>query len=114
MEKVYSGRQGSVPWLIKRKWLADLIFQIDILLSGEDEAMSSGSISKSMPAQHALSNSSAAELISDILCGASSLHHSRLEKLALDESRISWLVIIGFMLFAFVLPNYHTTKRVYN
>jgi len=67
--------------------------------------VNSGNISKSMPAQQALSNSSSGVLIFGLLCFESRWQSSRFEKLVLVERIISWLVVVGFMLFAFVLPN---------
>ncbi len=74
---------------------------------------SSGNNSKSSSVQNALSNSPVDEGMEGLLLYRPWVLNSRLEKV-LVMSRISWLVVVGFMSFAFVPPNYYTTKRVYN
>lgn len=74
---------------------------------------SSGNNSKSSSVQNALSNSPVDEGMEGLLLYRPRVLNSRLEKV-LVMSRISWLVVVGFMSFAFVPPKYYTTKRVYN
>jgi hypothetical protein len=72
--------------------------------------LSSGSISKSLPSQQAFSKSSAGEWAPGLLLYLSWLANSRLEKLVPLKSRISWLVVSGFMMFAL----YCTAKLQYH
>lgn len=98
-----SAISGYGPMAMYKKFFPCRIFQIKLSVLLLLQVTISGSRLQSNPPQHAFSNCSRGEFCLSPSFGASLLQNSRQVKLVPVKRRISWLVIVGVIIFVFSL-----------